>query len=445
MRHFNGLRYWRVSVWGVLVAVLPVLAHDPLLDLPDPRSVGEAWNVVHAALGNIQTLLDCHQLPDVAFQVSICSPAIRTLQQRAEGRADAAELRSELQGMFGAGGDLIVATRERQGAREKGSISFAAYRRRWERIERYYRPQELNAVVYICPMHPLERSLEASDRCPKCGMGLIRRRIPASSVYEAPGAGSMKLTVLGGAPLAAGRRADVRLRLARNDGTPVRPGDLLVMHTQRIHLLINDRTLTDYHHEHPAPTEVPGEYVFSFTPLRGGPYRMWADVVPAATSVQEYVVADILGSSDGGPPAKVLSNSAVLDGLKFTLEIESGGAEVRAEETYLGRVTVTEAATGKAFTGLEPVMGAFAHLVGFNEDERTVVHIHPAMADPTRAEERGGPVLPFRLYVPTEGYYRLYCQVGVGGKMIFPVFGVEVASAKPDVRNPTVELRNVGR
>ena len=57
--------------------------------------------------------------------------------------------------------------------------------------------------------------------------------------------------------------------------------------------LINDRSLSDYHHEHPEPTNTPGEYVFRFTPAKPGPYRMWADVVPTDTGVQEYVTTDV--------------------------------------------------------------------------------------------------------------------------------------------------------
>ena len=61
-------------------------------------------------------------------------------------------------------------------------------------------------------------------------------------------------------------------------------GDLIEVHTQKIHLLINDASLTDYHHEHPKPTDMPGEYAFAFTPSNPGPYRIWADVVPASTN-----------------------------------------------------------------------------------------------------------------------------------------------------------------
>ena len=64
-----------------------------------------------------------------------------------------------------------------------------------------------------------------------------------------------------------GQPARVTARLTKLEGTPIRAvDDLLVMHTERIHLLIVDRSLLDYHHEHPVATDTPGEYAFTFTP-----------------------------------------------------------------------------------------------------------------------------------------------------------------------------------
>ena len=110
----------------------------------------------------------------------------------------------------------------------------------------------------------------------------------------------MKLEAIVDRPLEVGQEACVRVRLPGNDGTPVKRSDLIVVHTQPIHLLIVDRSLGDYHHEHPTPTETPGEYAFHFTPRRPGPYRIWADVVRGDTGVQEYVVADVPATAPAG-------------------------------------------------------------------------------------------------------------------------------------------------
>ena len=72
-------------------------------------------------------------------------------------------------------------------------------------------------------------------------------------------------------------------------------------------------------------------------------------------------------------------------------------------------------------------MNAFAHLVGFYDDDRTVVHLHPVGPEVVDQTSRGGPSLEFRFYPPKDGFLRLYCQVSVGGKMVFVPFNVNVA------------------
>ena len=241
----------------------------------------------------------------------------------------------------------------------------------------------------------------------------------------------MRLAVSSDVPPLAGRAMRVRVRLTIRDGSPVTDADLLVAHTQRIHLLIVDSTLEDYHHEHPTPTGTPGEYEFSFTPAKTGSYRIYADVVPASTGIQEYIPADLRGSEPRsfqdrpsiGPPSAFTANAG---GLVFQLETGSANrAPLRARQTYTLKITISDS-EGVPVTRLEPVMNAFAHLVGFYDDGRTVVHLHPAGPDVVDTALRGGPSLEFRFYPPKEGSLRLYCQISVDGKMIFAPFSVSV-------------------
>ena len=405
-------------------------AHDPLLDLPAPRSVPEAWNVIDASVANVEKLFETNQLPIIAFQVANCSPAIRTLQENLMPGDAGGARRAELQRMFNSGAELILATREKVQPREKGIARYEAWREQWAAIAAHYDEKERNAAVYVCPMHPLDRHLDRDARCTACDMTLIRRRIPASPVYEKPGEPSMKLELKPDRPLAKGRESRVIARLTRlADGAPLREEDLLVMHTERIHLLIVDPSLDDYHHVHPTPTQTPGEYAFNFQPRQKGPYRAWADVVPAESVVQEYVVADmpsdVQGETLGEREAKLVN---VVDGLRYELSFDNKSGPLRVGETVRGRLTVSRT-NGQPFTQLEPIMGAYAHLVGFAEDYRTVVHLHPTGAEPKRPADRGGPTLEFKFYPPVAGFVRFYAQVSVGGVSRFARFGVTVARA----------------
>ncbi len=234
---------------------------------------------------------------------------------------------------------------------------------------------------------------------------------------------TVKLALEPAAPLGAGKTTQVTVKLnAVADGKPLTLDDLKEAHTKKLHLLVVDPTLTDYHHIHPVAGEKPGEYVFDFTPLKNGSYRVWADVIPVATGKQEYVQTDM------GTPAKEKANidkatsmMATVDGYTFTLALDG---EPKAGSPVMGNVTVTK--DGQPFTGLEPVMGAFAHVVGFTEDYNSVLHVHPMGKEPTSDAERGGPKLEFHIEPEKAGFVKLFTQVRIGGKDIFAPFGITV-------------------
>ncbi len=233
----------------------------------------------------------------------------------------------------------------------------------------------------------------------------------------------VKLALEPAAPLQAGKTTQVTVKLnAVADGKPLALDDLKEAHTKKLHLLVVDPTLTDYHHIHPVAGEKPGEYVFDFTPLKNDTYRVWADVIPVATDKQEYVQTDM------GTPAKekasidkATSMMATVDGYTFTLALDG---EPKAGSPVMGNVTVTK--DGQPFTGLEPVMGAFAHVVGFTEDYNSVLHVHPMGKEPTNDAERGGPKLEFHIEPEKAGFVKLFTQVRIGGKDIFAPFGITV-------------------
>ncbi|MEO5722015.1 MAG: hypothetical protein ABIR71_11155 [Chthoniobacterales bacterium] len=87
---------------------------------------------------------------------------------------------------------------------------------------------------------------------------------PIHEPYGTSGADTIVTEVISPLP-AAGKSAPLIIRLTAPDGQPVTLEGLIVAHTQKIHLLIVDETLTDYHHEHPTPTNKPGDTVSTST------------------------------------------------------------------------------------------------------------------------------------------------------------------------------------
>ncbi len=279
--------------------------------------------------------------------------------------------------------------------------------------------------TFTCPMH---RDVvgKRTDFCPKCGMPLdqLSRVLPSNSGFPLPGQQTVRASVSTAGPLAVGQPVAALLQLQRTNGDPLLPADLIETHTKKIHLLIVDSSLTDYHHEHPVPTRNPGEYSFGFTPGKPGGYRVWADVRPYPLGLQEYATTDIPATTEAEPLTKRTVNlKSTVDGLNYELILAP--KTIQVGRPALARLRITTA-DGKGFTRLEPLMATFAHLVGFNEDYKTVMHMHPKGAlvlDPTA---RGGPELEFQIYALRPGFVRLFAQVQIDGRSRFAPFGLQV-------------------
>jgi hypothetical protein len=294
-----------------------------------------------------------------------------------------------------------------------------------------YFPKEVvaQAQIYLetftCPMH---RDIigKRTDFCPKCGMPLdqMSRLLPSNSGFPSPGQQTVRASVSTAAPLSVGQPVAALLKLQRTNGDPVSPSDLIETHTKKVHLLIVDSSLTDYHHEHPVPTRNPGEYSFSFTPAKPGSYRVWADVRPYPLGLQEYVMTDIPATTPGEPLTnRTVNFKATVDGLNYELILQK---TVQVGRPALARLRITTV-EGKGFRQLEPVMNAFAHLVGFNQDYKTVMHMHPKGLPVLDPAARGGPELKFQIYALRPGFVRLFAQVQIEARSQFVPFGLQIA------------------
>jgi hypothetical protein len=390
----------------------------------DPATPAEAWNVIRLATGNIGVLLQEKRLEEITPQVSLCSPALRTLARSASSLEQKTKLDELTVRAFQAINAVAVGAMARDAAHT--TVSVENLRTILAEIGALYDPTLLASEIHFCPTHTDFVSLEKGKTCAKCGLALMLRRIPYSFIYMAPGPPSLVLTAAPDAPLEAGRPATVKLQLQQRDGTPTTPRDLTALHTQPVHVLLIEPELGDFHHAHPTPTATPGEYTFSFTPKNSAPYRMWADVLPVATGVQEYPAIDLPSrGNSGAKPARDHSLTATVGGLTLTLTLPGPlQTQPRARETRYLRLTVSDAAG--PVNRLEPFMNAFAHMVGIYDDYRTLVHLHPEGGEILRTDVRGGPTLGFKLFPPQPGFLRLFCQVQVEGKTIVAPFGLLV-------------------
>jgi len=250
---------------------------------------------------------------------------------------------------------------------------------------------------------------------------------PASGhdmVEEAPHT-DLSVTVTPAAKLQKGKAAKLVLHLTDAQGKPVANGELELRHTQRIHLLIVDQSLKDYHHLHPVPvTGKPGDYEFSFTPATAHNYRVFADVQKTGGN-PEMVPALLKGTAPCPKKCVVddIAADAAADGIKAHVTFDQ--KDYKVGTPVHGEVALTDK-NGAPLKDLEPVMGAYGHIVGFYDDFNTTAHMHPLGEEPKAAEDRGASPLAFMLHPARAGYLKYYVQVRRAGRDVFLPFGLMV-------------------
>lgn len=226
---------------------------------------------------------------------------------------------------------------------------------------------------------------------------------------------------------AAGARKPVELRFTIWDTkTKTVVKDFDIAHTKVFHLLMASSDLSWFAHEHPVP-QPDGSFTISQVFPTGGTYRIYADVAPKGAGSQ--ILGTTLKVSGAVPKATPL----VPAGTKNTVEGITANLKAVAP-IPVGRSTVltfklTDDATGKPITDLEPYLGAFGHLMIIHQDGQTVVHSHPAEDEAGLAASKQGNVA-FNARFPKPGIYKAWGQFQRGGKVITIPLVLSIGGAK---------------
>jgi hypothetical protein len=120
---------------------------------------------------------------------------------------------------------------------------------------------------------------------------------------------------------------------------------------------------------------------------------------------------------------RAVNFKTTVNGLNYELILAQ--KTIQVGRPALARLRITNA-DGKGFAQLEPLMATFAHLVGFNQDYKTVMHMHPRGGPVLDPAARGGPELEFQIYALRPGFVRLFAQVQVEGRSRFAPFGLQI-------------------
>ncbi|MGV3661148.1 MAG: hypothetical protein ACO1TE_13260 [Prosthecobacter sp.] len=414
----------------LLVILLLALPHTAGLraDLPvppqvlEPQTAAEAWNVIRLATANVTRLLKEQRLDEVPQQVALCSGALRTLARSAPGLEQRPLIDAQTTLAFRCVNDTAQAGMAR--LQQSCDAAFARLQTALTALGPAFAAADVSAEIYACPQHPEMVTAQENAQCRFCKGALRIRRIPYTDLYAVPEVAQTRLALEGTPALRPAAPTAFTAQLQKADGTAFPTDALIPFHGAPVRLLLVDQTLTDFHLLTPDPAGAA-----AFTPKVPGPYRVWAEVLPAHTAIPEHPSADMGGefkAMDRSRHDFIESLSATADGLHFQLTFTGrNGGFPPARQVSVMRLHVTDDA-GQSVTRLEPLMNAFAHLTGIYDDGKTLLRLHPVGGDILREDLRGGPVLSFKIYPPRTGFLRLFCQVRVDGRIITAPLGVQI-------------------
>lgn len=219
-----------------------------------------------------------------------------------------------------------------------------------------------------------------------------------------------------------GQPATFDLYLHDHLGKGIAYENIVVSHTERIHLMAVDPSLTDYQHLHPQPAGAPGHFQFELTPSKSGTYSVYLDFISLLSQRRVLAKSEFQVEGEAEAPLLRKSTTTPLDGYIFKLAGPTRGVFPAGEEAQLQLSVLPEGESEGIEFGL--VMGAYAHLVVFDEAGKGFAHLHPKNPFVEQQDPKN-PDLDFSFFSAEPGKYRLWAQLMIDGQERFVPFDLE--------------------
>src|SRR4051812_7054516 len=131
--------YRLAAILGCLVVVLArdAPAHNVPVQLPEPQSAAEAWNVIEESAANVDKLFDQGLARDITFQLANSATALQWLGAKAEGK-DASETKGLAERIIVTASQMLGAIQSRSEPLEKSKQSWRTYRATLVEFERHF-------------------------------------------------------------------------------------------------------------------------------------------------------------------------------------------------------------------------------------------------------------------------------------------------------------------
>jgi len=262
-------------------------------------------------------------------------------------------------------------------------------------------------IGFMCPMDR-DVSSKAPGFCPRCGMKLVSG-IPEAKEYTVS---------VSAQPRAIRPGQNVLLNFGIEDPKihqPVR--DFEIVHERFYHLFIVSQDLSFFLHTHPEQ-QPDASFRLGLQLPKPGMYRILSDFYPKGGTPQLVVNTVIVpGRAGAAGPAKLAAELEPQRSENEELELVTDPPQPIAGSKTLMFFRV------KPNDGIEPYLGAMAHLLAASSDLVDMIHSHPIQASDHGSDYKQ---LQFNLTFPSSGVYRVWIQSQRKGVVNTVAFNIPV-------------------
>lgn len=241
--------------------------------------------------------------------------------------------------------------------------------------------------------------------CPRCKMRLVAN-LPEPRQWP------VALTTLPRVPQ-AGQIFTLRFDVKHPDsGLPVRQFE--TVHEKLFHLFVVHEDLHFFAHEHPQLQR--GAFTIQTRLPRPGLYRLLCDFYPQGGTPQ-LVAKTVLVPGPVAAPQPLQPDTSPKQGSNLQVSLRTEPAVPLAGQKTRLFFTLTPS------EGLEPYLGAWAHMLCASADLVDLIHAHPTFGEP-------GATIQFNLIFPREGLHRLWVQLQRQGQVNTVAFTLPVQALR---------------
>lgn len=179
----------------------------------------------------------------------------------------------------------------------------------------------------------------------------------------------------------------------------VSESDLNITHEQKLHLLVYDPSLQEFHHVHPIFKN--DRWVTELDIPVNGKYWVWAqgEITSDGEEFSASTRITIQGGQNAWPTPPKLTD--IRQGNSGLSQVTIDNKKLTAKKMVM--LNLKFARTDGTAPKLKPYLGAFAHVVAVPDDADSLLHVHPMnTADPNMGM--------LHVTFPRAGFYRLWVQ-----------------------------------